>query len=81
MAEARGTEGRFFFGEDQDGKWYLIPEGMRGEWIHATEDYIESDSDMRAFNDKFAQFRSEASPHSYSIVDPVLASKLFDTEA
>lgn len=46
----------YFFGQDQDSHWYMIPSELREEWCKYTINDLEDYDEIDEFISKFSQY-------------------------
>jgi len=61
---------RFFFDQDQDAHWYMIPEGLRETWQSMTANDTEDEVEIDRFNVLFGHYRTGGGISDISFCDP-----------
>ena len=61
---------RFFFAQDQDSHWYLIPEAKRAVWEKMTVNDLDDDNEIAKFERTFGKYRTGGGINRYSFTDP-----------
>ena len=51
------SSGRFFFDQDQDCHWYMIPADLKSKWLEMTVNDLHDDK-IDEFEHTFAQYRT-----------------------
>lgn len=64
------SSGRFYFGGDGDGHWYMYPAELREKWSEMTINDLENDDEIEEFESIFGDYRLSGGIEQISFENP-----------